>query len=158
MPRDSCHVLHSTFNSHSFIVGALLNCFFTQSLLNLLLTTKKGNSIVNRQSSETGKILLGFGSLSHLLVFSLNDFPWWEGWSNSQIEVLACYLPFHIPSVPCVLYHTCSLGASSGGLWIFPGQFQSQVSSSEQKPCANILGCFLLQDLKDISVFLCTSL
>lgn len=58
MPRDSCHVLHSTFNSHSFIVGALLNCFFTQSLLNLLFTTKKENSIANRQSSETGKILL----------------------------------------------------------------------------------------------------
>lgn len=69
-----------SFMVHLIVTVSLLEDFLIsfslKRLLNLLLTTKKGNFIATRQSSETAKIVLHFSSLSHLLVFSLNDFPW----------------------------------------------------------------------------------
>lgn len=147
MPRDSSRVIYSTFNSHSFIVGALLNCFFTQRLLNLLLTAKKGNFIANRQSSEIAKIVLHILVPCLIYLFFLSMI-----FLGGKVEVTPRlkFLPVTFPSI----FHPFHLFCCVPQMFLrrkfrwaldFSWPVPDQVSSSEQKPvCANFLGSFLL--------------
>lgn len=154
MPRESSHVLYSAFNSHSFIVGGL-NCFFTQRLLNLLLTTKKGNVIANRQSSETAKIvshvlipcLVCLSSLS--MIFLSGEVEVTPRLKFFPVTFSSVFHPFHVFCCVPQIFLRGKFGWALDFSWPVP----NQASSYEQKPGANSLGSFLLSDLKDISVF-----